>query len=208
SGGAPSPDDARERGGSAQLLAREVAEAGASIVVRPERFVFGVAWIGGELLRYRAQLPNDGGLVAVLAEERLDPRLGAVVGRHVAVDEEPAEDDADADVGERPEGERAACAGDELVDVRVLGLELLDDRPDRLVDERDPDVLGRAHVSGSVPDPRRFRQVSCAAVTRSSTPNSLRSRCSGSASARTTPSCTPAAEPAPTHAATLRSTFP
>jgi len=87
-----------------------------------------------------------------VAQERLDPRLGAVVGRHVALDEQAAEQDADANVGEGAEGEELARRVDEAADLLVLVLHLLDDRPDGLLDEREPDLLLRPGHPGSVGD--------------------------------------------------------
>ena len=80
-----------------------------------------------------------------VAQERVDPRLGAVVRRQVVVDEQPAEHDADADVGERPEREHPARRVDERGDLGFSCWICVDDRADRLVDERDPDLLLARH---------------------------------------------------------------
>jgi hypothetical protein len=124
------------------LFARELAEAGARVVVRADRLAVRIARVGGDLLRHRPELRDDRCPVPLLAEERLDPGLRAVVGRHVGVDEQLAEEDADADLGEGPEREDPLRARDERVDLGVLALQLRDDRADRLVDQRDPDVFG------------------------------------------------------------------
>ena len=116
---------------------------------------------------------------AAVPQQRLDPGLGAVVARHVLVDQQLAEQDPHPDVRERPEGQDPARPGHERVDVGVLRLQLLDDRADRLVDERDPDGFLVGTSEGSVPDLRRVRQMICAAVTSSSAPNSFRNTCRG-----------------------------
>src|SRR6185312_5392229 len=87
-----------------------------------------------------------------VAQERLYPRLAAVVHRYVVLDEQTAEQDADANVRERAEREELSRRVDESADLLVLVLHLLDDRADRLVDEWKPDLLLRPGHPGSVGD--------------------------------------------------------
>jgi hypothetical protein len=70
-----------ETGGEllAELLLGKLAEARAGVVVRAHRLIAGVPRVGGHFLGHLAQLVDDRLLVPVLAEQRLDPRLGAVV---------------------------------------------------------------------------------------------------------------------------------
>ena len=64
------------------------------------------------------------------------------------LDEQAAEQDPDADIGEGAEGEQPARRGDQLADLRVLQLDLRDERADRLVvDERDPELFVLGHDS-------------------------------------------------------------
>jgi hypothetical protein len=86
-------------------------------------------------------------VVPRIAQERLDPRLVGVVRRPVLLEQQLAEQDADADVGERPEGEDAVRRRHEPVDLGILGLYLRDDVADGLVDERQPDLLRARHLS-------------------------------------------------------------
>ncbi len=141
----------------AELLLGELAEARAGLVVRPDRLVLRIARIRGDLLRDDTQLVHHRLPVTLVAEQRVDPRLRPVVLGHVVVDEQLTEQDADADVGEGPKREDLVRARDERVDVGVLRLKLVDDRADRLVDQRDPDLFALAHP-GSVHDLRRVRQ--------------------------------------------------
>src|SRR5207253_9997064 len=80
-----------------------------------------------------------------VTEERLHPGLGPVVGRKVVVEQELTEDEADPDVCERAKREDAMRRADEPVDLRIVLLDLPHDAPDRLVDEREPDLLGAGH---------------------------------------------------------------
>src|SRR4051794_17337717 len=117
----------------AGLLARELAEPLAGRLVRPERLVGGELLVGGDLLRDRTHLREDGLAVARVAEQRLDPRLPAfaVVGGHLVLEQKLAEQDADADVGERAEREDLVRRVDEAADLLVLVLDAADDRADR-----------------------------------------------------------------------------
>ena len=58
---------------------------------RAQRLVLPEAGVGRDLLGDGRDLARDRGAVLRVAEEELDPGLGAVVGRHVVVDEELAE---------------------------------------------------------------------------------------------------------------------
>ena len=81
-------------------------------------------------------------MVLRLLEERVDPVLRAVVVGHVVVEEQLPEHEPAADVGEGAEGEDAVRRLDELPDLGALVDDRLDDRADRLVDERDPELVG------------------------------------------------------------------
>jgi hypothetical protein len=96
---------------------------------------------GRDLLGHRPQLLQQLRTHLGLAGELLDPGLGAVTGRVVTLDEQPAEDDSHSDVTEGSEREQLLRRVDEPADVLVLALELTDDLTDRLVDERDPDLV-------------------------------------------------------------------
>ena len=85
-------------------------------------------------------------MVLRVTQQRLDPGLVSVLGGELLLEQELAQQDPDADVGERPEGEDAVRRADEPVDLRVLGLDPRDDVADRLVDERQPDLLGSCHA--------------------------------------------------------------
>ena len=117
-------------------------------LVGAERLVVRVLRIRRDLLRYGAYLTVKGLVVLGVAQQRLDPVLVRVVGRALLLEEQLAQQDPDADVRERAEREDAMRRADELVDLRVLGLELRDDVADRLVDERKPDFLGPAITKG------------------------------------------------------------
>src|SRR5918994_1565350 len=97
--------------------------------------------LGSDLLGHRAQLLQQLGAHLGLAGELLDPGLGSVAGRVVTLDEQPAEDDTHPDVTEGSEREQLLGRVDEPADVLVLALEPSDDLADRLVHERDPDLL-------------------------------------------------------------------
>ena len=68
-----------------------------------------------ELFRHRANLGSDLPPVLGVPQQALDPRLRAVVGLDLVLHEQPAENDADADVRERAEREELLRRGDELV---------------------------------------------------------------------------------------------
>ena len=80
-------------------------------------------------------------MVLRVSQQGLDPGVVGVLGAELLLEQELAQQDADADVGERPEGEDAVRRADEPVDLRVLRLDPRDDVADRLVDERQPDFL-------------------------------------------------------------------
>src|SRR5581483_5377634 len=192
---------------SVELLAGEGAEALACGVVRSERLVVRVGRVGRDLL---GDLPHLGGehvVVARILEQRLDPALRAVVGGDVVVEEQLPERDPAADVGERAEREDPARRLDEPRDLGVLVDDLLDDRADRLVDERDPQLL----VPGHRPDYGCFpraRHAICAAVRISRTAKSLRRTCSGSDSATWAPPTAAPTDAIPITAAGRQRTLP
>src|SRR5205085_3581386 len=121
-----------------QTLAGEGEEALAGLVVRPERLVVGVLRVGCDLLGDRADLAGQRRVVLGALEQGVDPALRTVVVRYIVVEEKLAEQEAGPDVGERPEGEDPVRRLDEPRDLRVLVLDLLHDRADRLVEGRNP----------------------------------------------------------------------
>ena len=188
--------------------AGELAEAVAGGLIRPELLVLAVARIGGDLLGDGANLPRDRLAVLRRPEQELHPAVGAVVGRHVVVDQQLAQLHADADVGERAERQDAARRADEALDLGVVGLDLRDDAADRLVDERKPDLLVLAHGSEGYGAVRRDRHASCAATPSRKTANSRLSTFSGSAVAIWTPTTAPAIEVTPSMSAVRQRTLP
>ena len=140
----------RQRNGTATITdASPKPRNSARVVCRPDGDGLFIDR-GGNRLGDRAQLGRNRIAMPRFAQERLDPRLGAVVFRHIVFDEQPAEQDPDSDVGEGPEREQLAGRIDELVDRRVVGLKLFDDRADRLVNQRQPDLLRAGHCPRSV----------------------------------------------------------
>src|SRR5258707_1302035 len=129
----------------AELLARELAEALAGLVVWAHLPVVRIARIGGDFFCNGTKLVHDGLLVPWIAEQRLDPGLRPVVLRYVVVHEELPEQDPDPDVGERPKREDSVRRRDELVDLGVRRLQGADDRADRLVDQWDPELFLLTH---------------------------------------------------------------
>ena len=97
-----------------QLLAGEPPEPLARVLVRPERLVVRVLRVGGDLL-------GDGPHLAVRAPSRCSGSRrsastqvsSSLVRRDVLVEEQLPSSDADADVGERPEGEDPVRRADE-----------------------------------------------------------------------------------------------
>ena len=84
-------------------------------------------------------------MVLRVTQENVDPRLGSVVRRHVVVEQQLAEQDADADIREGPKREESVRRVDEPVDLGVFRLDLSHERPDRLIDQRKPDLLEVGH---------------------------------------------------------------
>src|SRR5438270_231935 len=182
------------------MLARERAETRARLLVGPKGALVVVLRIGRDLLGDRAHLGGERGAVLRVAHQGLDPALGSVVLGHVVLEEQTTEEDAAADVGERPEGKEPVRRLDERGDVAVLTLDPLDDAADRFVDERDPEVLDVGHE----PDYGRFARVRhaiWAAVASRTTANSLRSVASGTLSASRAPPKAPIAAGTPSSAA-------
>jgi trehalose 6-phosphate phosphatase len=127
------------------VLPRESAEAVTGALVRSDGLVVGVLRIGGDLLRDRPHLTLDRGAVGGLAQQRVHPALRAVPGREVVVEEELAEQDAGADVGERLEGEDPVRRLDQGRERRVVAQDTVDDPADGLVDEWDPELVEVGH---------------------------------------------------------------
>ena len=127
------------------MVPREGAEAVARSVVRRERPVVGVLRIGGDLLRHRPHLALDRRAVGGLAQQRVDPALRAVPGGEVAIEEKLAEQEAGADVGERPEGEDPVRRLDARGEFGVVPHDAIDDAADRLVDQRNPELVEVGH---------------------------------------------------------------
>jgi trehalose 6-phosphate phosphatase len=128
-----------------EVLPREGAEAVARGIVGRERLFVGVARVGGDLLCHRPYLALDRGAVGGVAKERVDPALGTVPVGDVMVEQELAEQDAGADVGEGPEGEnpmRRLHAGREC---GIVTHDAVDDAADGLVDQRDPELFEIRH---------------------------------------------------------------
>jgi trehalose 6-phosphate phosphatase len=128
------------------VLARERAEPVAGPLVRRNRLVVRVLRIGGDLLRDGPHLLLDRGTVLRLAQERDDPALRPVPTGNVVVEEQLTEQDSRADVRERLEGEDAVRGLDARCEDGVVAEDALDDLPDRLVDEGDPDFVQLGHV--------------------------------------------------------------
>src|SRR4051812_47423733 len=99
------------------MLLRECAEALACGVVRPERLFVRVLRIGCDLLRDGADLCGECVVMCRVPEEGLDPALRPVVRWDIVLEQELAEDEAAADVGERAEREYAVRRRDKLSDV-------------------------------------------------------------------------------------------
>ena len=104
-----------------------------------------------QLLGYRADLRCDLGAVLGIPEQRLDPGLGPVVGLDLVLHQQPSEHDAHPDVGEGPKGEDLLGRVDQLVQARLLRLDLADEGLDRPVDERHPELRHRFRILGALP---------------------------------------------------------
>ena len=143
-----------------------------------------------------------------IAEQRPDPTRGAVVRGDVVLEQELAEQHAATNVRERSEREQAVGRLDEPRDVVVLAFDLLDDRADRLVDERNPEILDVGHHLNYCPDPCLARQAICAAVTSRYPANSFRSVASGRLSATWAPPIAAPIDARPITTAGRRRTFP
>src|SRR5204862_6492267 len=76
---------------------RELAEALARGLVRPERAFVGVD-VAGDLLGDRTDFGDDPRLEVGIAEQLVDPGVGAVVRLHVVLEQEFAEEKPDPDV--------------------------------------------------------------------------------------------------------------
>jgi trehalose 6-phosphate phosphatase len=127
------------------VLPREGAEAVACALVRHDGLVVCVPRIRGDLLRHRPYLALDRVAVGRVAEERLDPALGAVPVGNVVVEQELAEQDPGADVRKGPEGEDPVRRLDARREGGVVSHDAVDDAADRLVHERDPELIEFGH---------------------------------------------------------------
>lgn len=134
------------------MLAGEFAETLTRFVVGADRNLIGHG-ARRDFSGDAAELTDDGGPMLRVAKQHLHPGLRPVVRRHVVVDEQLAEQDADSDVRERAEREELSRRLDEPLDLGVFRLELLDDRADRFVYEREPDLFGRSHAASVGDDP-------------------------------------------------------
>src|SRR5579862_2253977 len=143
------------------MLAREGAEPVAGAFVRRDRLVAGVLRVSGDLLCDGSHLLLDRGTVLRLVQQCVNPvlgtvRTGAVPTRDVVVEEQLPEQDPGADVGERLEREDAVRRLDAGGEDGVVAKDALDDLPDRLVDERDPDVVQFSHARIMPSSPRSY----------------------------------------------------
>ena len=84
--------------------------------------------------------------VRPIAEQRVDPAFRAVPVGYVVVEEQLAEQDSGADVGERPEGEDPVRRLDLGRQGRVLANDAIDDSADRLVHEWNPQLVEVGHA--------------------------------------------------------------
>src|SRR2546421_5954679 len=87
---------------------RELAEALAGLGVRPDRLLLGVRRVGGDLLCDSPDLLRERVPVPRVVQQGVHPGLRAIVRRVVVVEEELAQEEADADVRERPERQQTA----------------------------------------------------------------------------------------------------
>ena len=86
-------------------------------------------------------LTLDRGAMRGVTQQRVDPALRAVPVGDVVVEEQLAEQDPRADVGERLEGEDPVRRLDRGSERRIRLQDAVDDAADRLVYERDPEVV-------------------------------------------------------------------
>ena len=127
------------------MLPREGAEAVACGLVRRYGLVVGVLRVRGDLLRDRPYLALDRGAVRGVAEQCVDPVLRAVPVRDVVVEQELAEQDAGADVGERLEREDPMRCLHRGRKRRIVTQDAVDDPTDRFVYEWDPELVEIGH---------------------------------------------------------------
>ena len=128
------------------MLARERAEAIARTLVGRERLVVRVPRVGGDLLGDHPDLALDRRAVGRLAEQRLDPALRTVPIGEIVVEEQLPEHDPRADICERPEGEDPVRRLDPGRERGIVPHDAIDDPADRLVDQRNPELVEIRHV--------------------------------------------------------------
>src|SRR5262249_56115926 len=114
-------------------------------VVGPGVLFGGIARVGGDLVGNRPHLGADGRAVGWVPHQLVDPGPVALALLQVVFDEQLSEEHADADVREGAKRQQAARGVDERTDLGIVLLYLLDDAADRLVAQRDPDVLAGHH---------------------------------------------------------------
>src|SRR5829696_7265210 len=160
----------------------ELAEALARVRIRADGLVAGELRVGRHLATDGPHLFLDGGAVLGVVEELLDP--GRFRDRvHVGVDEQRPEQDTDADVRERAERKLPARRAREGGELSIALLNLRDELADRLVDEREPELLVR-HGPSLVSYSGRAVHASRAAIRMRTTANRRRSVSSLKATAR------------------------
>ena len=106
--------------------------------------VFGVGRIGRDLLGDGSHFADDG--LAMSGLEQRPTQFSAPRWLDVLVHQQLAEQQPHPDVGEGPERKQAPRRGDEPVELRVLLLDLRHQAADRLVDDRNPELLRARHA--------------------------------------------------------------
>ena len=129
-----------------ESFSNERAETFLGVLVWAQGLLVGERGVVRDLLRDGAHLFGDRLVVSGILEQNVDPALRTVVRREIVVEQELPQHEADSDIGERAKREDAPWRTDQTLDLRVLLLDLLDDRADRLVDQREPDLLELGHA--------------------------------------------------------------
>src|SRR5439155_4066256 len=157
-----------------------------------------------ELFRHRPDLGGDLKPMVWISKQPLHPGLGAVIRLELVLHQQAAENDPDPNVREGAKRQELLRRVDERTELGVLGLDLAHDRADRLVDEREPEVVLLRHGLRI----RLARHASWAATTSTRRPKSRCRVCSGRPLAARTPSSTPTIEAKPTTAAARQRMLP